>query len=69
MAEIEDTAAYSIRAFCAAHQISTAFYFKLQRQGIGPRELRLGARTLISAEAAADWRRERELASRKNQPA
>jgi hypothetical protein len=64
----DDIAAYSIRTFCRAHAISPAFYYKLQRQGIGPRELRLGVRTLISKEAAAEWRRSRELATRKRQP-
>jgi hypothetical protein len=65
----DDVAAYSIRTFCRAHSISPAFYYKLQRQGLGPRELKLGARTLISAESAAEWRRAREGAARKNQPA
>jgi hypothetical protein len=69
MVEIEDdVAAYSIKTFCRAHSISPAFYYKLQRQGIGPRELKLGVRTLISREAAAEWRRERERAARENQP-
>jgi hypothetical protein len=69
MVEIEDdVAAYSIKNFCRAHAISVAFYFKLQRQGIGPRELKLGVRTLISKEAAAEWRRSRELATRKRPP-
>jgi hypothetical protein len=70
MVEIEDgVAAYSIKNFCRAHSISPAFYHKLQRLGLGPRELRLGARTLISRESAGEWRREREGAARKNQPA
>jgi hypothetical protein len=67
MVEIEsDVAAYSIRSFCRAHSISPAFYYKLQQLGLGPRELRLGARTLISREAAGDWRRERESDARKS---
>jgi hypothetical protein len=53
-------AAYSIAAFCVAHDISESFYFKLREQGLGPREMRVGARVLISLESAERWRRERE---------
>jgi hypothetical protein len=52
--------AMSIHAFCARHDISEDMYFKMQREGWGPRVMRVGARTLISIESAADWRRERE---------
>jgi hypothetical protein len=55
-------AAYSIQQFCEAHGISLDFYFKLQRQGLGPRTMKVGARTLISIEATAAWRRDRERA-------
>lgn len=55
--------ALSISHFCQAHSISEAFYYKLKKQGLGPREMRVGARTLISLEAAAAWRAERENAS------
>ena len=51
---------YSIKAFCIAHNISEAFFFKLKKEGRGPREMAVGRRTLISIEAAADWRHERE---------
>ena len=52
--------ALSIREFCASHGISEGLYFKLKKQGEGPRELKVGARTLVSIEAAAEWRRARE---------
>jgi len=55
--------AFSIREFCEAHGISEGLYYKLKKQGLGPREMRVGSRTLITIEAAADWRREREDAS------
>ena len=55
--------AYSIRQFCEAHNISVDTYFRLQRAGLGPVTMKVGGRTLISVEAAAAWRRERELAS------
>jgi hypothetical protein len=55
-------AAYSIEEFCRSHGISVDLYFKLQRQGLGPRTFKAGSRTLISVEAAAEWRRARETA-------
>jgi hypothetical protein len=55
--------AYSIEQFCDAHGISTDLYFKMQRQGLGPKTMRVGSRTLISVESAAEWRRARELAT------
>jgi hypothetical protein len=35
-------------------------YFKLRGQGLGPREMSVGTRKIISIEAAAAWRRARE---------
>ena len=55
--------AMSISQFCAAHNILEAFYYKLKKAGQGPREMHLGSRTLITMEAAAIWRAEREAAS------
>jgi hypothetical protein len=55
--------AYSIRQFCEAHSISVDTYFRLQRADAGPATMKVGGRTLISVEAAAAWRRDRELAA------
>jgi hypothetical protein len=55
--------AMSIYAFCVRHDISEDMYFKMQREGWGPRVMRVGSRTLISHEAAEKWRREREVAA------
>ena len=52
--------ALSIPEFCEAHGISEGFFYKLKKQGEGPREMKVGARTLITLESAAQWRRERE---------
>ena len=52
-------ACFSVASFCCAHHISESFYFKLKGQGLGPREMRLGARVLITFEDAAAWRAER----------
>ena len=54
--------ALSIPEFCAAHGLSEAFYYKLKKQGNGPREMEVGVRKLITLESAAEWRRERENA-------
>ena len=55
--------ALSILEFCAAFGISDDFYYKLKRQGQGPREMKVGKRTLISLAAADEWRTERERAT------
>jgi len=54
--------ALSIPEFCEAHGISEGFFYKLKKKGEGPREMKVGARTLITLESAAEWRRERENA-------
>lgn len=54
--------AYTIEAFCEAHGFSRAHYFNQAKEGRGPRVMRVGSRVLISKEAAAEWRREREAA-------
>ena len=60
--------AFSIPEFCEAHGISEGFFYKLKKQGEGPREMKVGARTLITFESAAEWRRERENAARGDLP-
>jgi hypothetical protein len=56
-------ACFSIASFCVAHHISEAHYFSLKAQGLGPREMRLGARVLVTFEDAAAWRAERVAAA------
>ena len=56
-------AAFSIREFCTAHGFSQSMYFKLRNMGLGPREMAVGSRRLISQEAAAEWRKAREAAA------
>jgi len=53
-------AAYTISEFCSHFRLSPEMYFKLKRDGRGPREMQVGRRRMISAEAAARWRRQRE---------
>ena len=60
---MEERDAYSIPEFCKRHGISVSFYHKEKACGRSPREMRIGTRVLISKEAAADWRRDREQPS------
>ncbi len=55
--------ALSIQQFCQAHSISEDFFYKLKRQGEAPRLMKVGTRTLISLEAAAEWRLQHEQQS------
>ena len=55
---------YTIPEFCEAERFSQSFYFKIRKQGLGPREMRIGSAVRISEEARLEWRREREQASR-----
>ena len=55
--------ALTIPEFCVAFRISDDFYYKLKRQHEGPREMKVGKRTLISMEAAKAWRIAREEAA------
>lgn len=54
-------AAYSVDEFCSGHRINRSTFYRLLGSGKGPRVMKVGSRTLISLEAAADWRRECEL--------
>jgi len=46
----------SIPSFAAEHGISRSLLYKLLAEGRGPKITRIRGRTLISAEAARDWR-------------
>lgn len=52
---------YTVQEFCADHGgISKVFFYKLLKEGKGPRLMKVGRRTLVTAEAAADWRKQME---------
>ncbi len=55
---------FSVLDFCHAHGISRGMFYKLLGEGRGPKAVKIGRRTLISSEAAEEWRRrmEREAA-------
>jgi hypothetical protein len=54
------TAAYTIDEWCHWRRLSKALYFKLQRQGKGPRVTRINRKVTISREADAAWAAARE---------
>lgn len=62
----DSRAAYTIAEFCVAHRFSRSKFYQLLDAGLAPRTMKIGSKVLITAEAAADWRAEREAAS--NQP-
>ena len=55
---------FSVTAFCADNGLSRSLFYRLLKDGLGPRLTKISRRTLISAEAAAEWRTrmERETA-------
>jgi predicted DNA-binding transcriptional regulator AlpA len=55
-----DRQAYSVDEFCRSHGICRATFYNLRKAGDGPVEMKIGARTLISVEAAEAWRRRME---------
>src|SRR5262249_3717608 len=60
-----EVCAYSIKQFCDLHGgMSQSYFHKLVSEGRGPRLMKIGARTMISREAAADWRRAQEAATK-----
>lgn len=54
---------FSVPEFCASHSISRGHFYRLMKDGMAPAIIKVGKRTLISAEAAADWRRRMEQAA------
>jgi len=60
-----DVDCLSIVDFCRRNGISKPFYYKLRAQGLGPKEMRLGARVLITRQSAEKWRAERMRASKR----
>jgi hypothetical protein len=58
-----DADAYRLVDFCRRHGISLAMFYKLKSKGLAPAIFYVGNRVLISREAAAEWRRAREMES------
>lgn len=57
---ISNQLALSVADFCALHSITKPTFYEMIKRGLGPRIMKVGTRTLISIEAAAEWRRQME---------
>jgi predicted DNA-binding transcriptional regulator AlpA len=55
--------AMSVDQFCHAHGVNRDTFYSLLKKGEAPECMRLGRRRLVSFEAAARWRAQREAAS------
>lgn len=51
---------FTIEQFCDSHNVSRSRFYELLKSGNGPAIMKVGHRTFISAEAAAEWRRRME---------
>ena len=60
---IPEVSASTVDEFCHSHRISRGTFYNLLKAGHGPSIMKVGARTLISAEAAANWRRKMEAST------
>ena len=47
--------AYTVPQFCDGFNVSRTHFYALLKEGRGPRLMKVGRRTLISATAATDW--------------
>jgi hypothetical protein len=56
---------FTVAEFCAVHRVSRTRLYQEWKQGTGPRFFNVGAKILITREAAADWRHGREAAQSK----
>lgn len=56
----ENNQTLSISTFCEIYGISHSMFYRLQRQNKGPRIMKVGRRTLITAEAAQEWQQQME---------
>jgi hypothetical protein len=55
---------YTVTEFCVAHKISRSKLYQLWRSGMGPRAVKIGSKNLITAEAACEWRRQLQPATK-----
>lgn len=53
----------SVEEFCQRHGICRATFYKILKDGKGPRIMKVGGQTRISDAAESDWIREREQAA------
>jgi hypothetical protein len=59
---VGEPAVYTIQQFCDAHDISYGHFYAMQRNGTGPKTMKMGTRRVISVEEARRWREARTAA-------
>jgi hypothetical protein len=52
--------AFTIAEFCETHRVSRSWLYQEWAAGRGPRVKKIGAKNLITVEAAAEWRNARD---------
>lgn len=45
----------SVQEFCRKHDISKAFFYKLQASGLAPKTFKIGRLTRIAEDAEREW--------------
>lgn len=58
---------FTIAEFCASHRIGQSKYYELREAGLGPDEIRLGGKVLVTIEAAQRWRAARDAEAKRAQ--
>jgi len=58
----------SVSSFCADNGLSRSLFYRLLRDQRGPRVTKIGRRSLISAEAATEWRARMERETQQGAP-
>jgi hypothetical protein len=54
--EPRGTGAFTVNEWCRRYRVSRGTFYKLQREGRGPRLMKIGTATRITPEADAEWR-------------
>jgi len=57
------TKTYTVDDICAQHGISRQLFYKMQREGRGPKTLRIGRSVRISETANDEWIKQLEAAT------
>lgn len=58
----------SVPDFCTDNGVSRSLFYRLVKEGRGPRLTKVARRTLISSEAAAEWRSRMERETKQPTP-
>lgn len=56
LASSTGAAVFTVDEWCARYKFGRSFFYKLLREGRGPRIMKLGSRTLITVESDDEWR-------------